>query len=368
MPLQSEKKAPVVELASRPSGEWKAPKLLSVAPSLPELRTLYHTHLNRILQGGTARQEPLQDVVLEPAVFEELIALLEEAHPSLWRQRTAATWILGQAALTEGQRLRVGKALCDSLYVRSQSTSNRWKERLWGALRFSFPLFAVGAILGYLCRLFVPLPLGKTLWYNITLFSIGAFPCFMLFFYSRERSKAFMVGRSALSVLEKLALPESVNLLTRLAFQKDLFPGVARALTHALPRLTPKHYGRLEPTLVENLCELLMHCSPWHPELMFLILEALEKVGDSRAIRPLQKLLLPHILENFPSPKRLQQAVDNALAILRERAKAEEAQETLLRAAEEDEDSLLRPSQERNAPQDNLLRATDTPIPRRRKK
>jgi hypothetical protein len=123
-----------------------------------------------------------------------------------------------------------------------------------------------------------------------------------------------------------------------------------------LPTITEAHYGQLSMETTPRLCALLT----WTDQpLAVLVLRALRAVGDSRAIRPVERLLHRAPAQWLDAGMRAE--VDLTLQVLYARQKREIDAASLLRATArpaEPEQSLLRPYvQAGDHPAENLLRA-----------
>jgi hypothetical protein len=174
---------------------------------------------------------------------------------------------------------------------------------------------------------------------------------------SLDRKQNNRVRAAAAVALGRLQSVESVGALTTALY--DHSAAVRRAavpaLKSALPLLTPEHYGQLGVQAIPNLCRALGHGD----ELLVLhVLDALEKVGDGRAVQPVEETATRGRTD------RIRQMAIRILPLLQERQRQESASKMLLRAAVPTESAphtLLRPvSAEPLSP---LQTSMETPLP-----
>ncbi len=214
-----------------------------------------------------------------------------------------------------------------------------------------------------------------------TLFWVYLYPWAMRFAFEGKLS---ITRKTCLIHLGLLQVPEAIPFLA----QTDRFPvrlreTATKSLYQLLPTLTPAHYRAFSKETVPNLCNLLSHeirrLSPSKLERATLMVEALEKMGDSRAIltvealqrelREKQKsfeelqLRAPSATWNRNVYFELQNKVSHLLYVLLERRIQEEQHDTLLRgsSAPVDTSQLLRPITGREAqePAEQLLRSAN---------
>lgn len=143
------------------------------------------------------------------------------------------------------------------------------------------------------------------------------------------------------------------------------------AIGNVLPLLTPEDYGRLRPETVPNLCQILSgyRLTEIRGEAgMILLLEALEKVGDGRAVEAVEALAAPTRFDtvrlqwsgpwNRPND-RVRSTALRVLPILKERRRQEQDRSMLLRSSQTAlvPEALLRPADDvSNPPSEQLLR------------
>ncbi len=154
--------------------------------------------------------------------------------------------------------------------------------------------------------------------------------------------------------------PRAVGILAVVARERDptLTHRAMQALTNLLPRIRASDAAYIDAEGMQALILLL----PDAPETVQLaLLQALEQVGDKRAI--------PAVSELADSPEvrpDIQKAAAECLPALRQRARLVRDSATLLRASAaetptEAASQLLRPVSGAPVPTDNLLRPAETP-------
>ena len=167
--------------------------------------------------------------------------------------------------------------------------------------------------------------------------------------------------------LGNLGRAEGVPALLRASQNSDFLQKVGReAIVRTLPSLTfKKHYGALESDVVPNLCRLLKGSSSIEEcaveEWQWRLLDALEAVGDARAIAPISDLIWEiagMTTESLVVPEK----AESVLEVLKERAARETDQKTLLRGVEAPvlPETLLRSYEGTlQTPPEQLLRAAE---------
>ncbi|MDW8209167.1 MAG: HEAT repeat domain-containing protein [Chloroherpetonaceae bacterium] len=128
-----------------------------------------------------------------------------------------------------------------------------------------------------------------------------------------------------------------------------------QALPEMLAALTPEHYGQLPAGTTPALCRVL-----YHPDnrLVALALDALGKVGDGRAVAPVEQMV-----RRGRTPE-LRAEAERILPVLQERKRQEEAHSSLLRPSgvpADTPDVLLRPAAaQSHVDPETLLRTVET--------
>jgi hypothetical protein len=135
------------------------------------------------------------------------------------------------------------------------------------------------------------------------------------------------VRLAAATALGFLCDPMAVGALAAALHDRNarLRRAAGEALRETLPFLTPEHYGTLGPGAVPGLCHALFAHDTL---LMVLALEALEKVGDARAIRSVKS-----VIQHPPNGEVLNAAL-KTMEALEMRLRRETAPLILLRPAD----------------------------------
>ena len=171
----------------------------------------------------------------------------------------------------------------------------------------------------------------------------------------RERSILANEAANALILIQdkRALLPLLSTAFGASALRQSLFPKKAaqRVVLSLLPLLNHQDYGTLSPFQLQWLFRLLFHPRPY---IVLRVLRAMEYVGTSQAIPPIQRLLKRGKTPNIRSE------AERILSILQERQHQEQAPTFLLRASampQTPSEQLLRPAQEtRETPPEQLLR------------
>ena len=255
------------------------------------------------------------EILPDGAAASELITLLNTTTEDQWRERLIATIALryvpiimpaerGSAALALGKTLK-----------------SRYARRAASAVVRAGLCIVIAAFSLIMNLLFVPFPMFSVLAVCLLLASP------LVFFLSPVWDTAVNenVQIEAIRTLNILQLVESAGALAKAAREQKCFSrGARQALVQLLPTLTEAHYGRLPNDVTPELCALLLDSeTPEH--LITLTVEALGKVGDGRAVGPMQKFAL-----SAPTPQ-LREIAANVLPILTARREQENASSTLLR-------------------------------------
>jgi hypothetical protein len=170
-----------------------------------------------------------------------------------------------------------------------------------------------------------------------------------------ERRRLLQIRMAAVEALANIGNVRAVGALAPLlrGGNRALRAKATQALTTLIPKLTEEHYGTFPSDTTPNLLRAFADASE---DFRVLLLNALEKIGDGRAIEPLEAL------SRFGSPRE-REAASRALPILQERERQANSATNLLRPTHAPQDSseqLLRPSNERVDPDPkSLLRPTD---------
>ncbi|HLK55695.1 MAG TPA: HEAT repeat domain-containing protein [Chthonomonadaceae bacterium] len=188
---------------------------------------------------------------------------------------------------------------------------------------------------------------------------------------SIDNSHVNRVRRAAAIALGRLRFPESVGALARGAVDRNasVRQASAQALSIVAPLLTSEHYGKLEAEAVPNLCNALVYYEKGSREMdkdifpnfakrreELELLEALEKVGDGRAIPTVQWIVQGGTDQDLRATAR------RILPLLLERERKEKEHQILLRGSEApaaSPEQMLRPATiNMTEPPEVLLRPT----------
>jgi hypothetical protein len=311
------------------------------------LRHIHNRH--RVCLLAFAR---LRGVSLSEEAIEFLLETLQTTRESLWRHRVVAARTLSQTPLTPKQQETLLTTLYDFL------SYPEYPLKLYQAsrpiLKITF-IATVGltALVTYLSWISKVKEDGIVeififLFLTLTVFVFPfLFPVFMLLRSNRDTEERI----ASLATLERLPDPRSASVLTTWACHasSEIRGAAERALLTVLPTLTTTHYGQLAAHVVPDLCRILNGDRRSYPvaseALILATLDALEKIGDGRALSPVQRIAVA----NFPSCQRKAQSI---LPILQERQERERHSGMLLRAASAPEttpEELLRPATEATA-------------------
>lgn len=296
--------------------------------------------------------------------FEEDIHYLLDPSPHHWKQRLAAAQRIGQQPLSERETREAARALIDVLEdVVPGDTRNEREAWCYRWLVFSPFLIAIfsAPLLGLLALCFQsdaasqtqtsavtpPQELPEGLSIAIaTLWGMGVLlpPIVRAALLGEEDRRINRLRAAAIEALGRIRAPEVCGVLAGCLFTANLSLARAarQALKQALPMLTPDHYGALESSVVPNLCRALLHSDD---ALALLVLEALGKMGDGRAVRSVEETVRRGRTE------AICRAAEAILPVLRERQQQENDRRMLLRGSSQAVDTL------------HLLHALSTPEP-----
>jgi hypothetical protein len=171
-----------------------------------------------------------------------------------------------------------------------------------------------------------------------------------------DRKRQRLVRLEAIEALRKRGEVTALPYLLGALKSRDakIVNAAYQVVLELLPKLTAEHYGYLRSDVGQNLC-LLFGARYDLPYLT--ILDAIEKVGDSRAIPKIQ-----WVLANEPK-EEIKRRCQEVLLVLNERKEQEKQSKDLLRASQEpiSKETLLRPaSTQAEGETDTLLRPIDT--------
>ena len=348
-----------------------------IAPSLTLEEAAQGKKLLRLISRKNAARVIAEKLLAGGSLSEEdtanLLKILEKPSGFRWREGRLAAWTLGFASAGCPQQTEVVRALAQGL--KTFHWPDLVKIYLWRMAVCAVPLTLLFTIIfvaqnsfekllqvlavSFLssCALMaLPLALARHIWDDWT------------------RS---LLRCAATQSLARLCLPDSVApLATVVNYRPDWVENVSnwrkisriarKELPRALSTLRPEHYLQLEPGIVPNLCLLI---NDRDETLALLALDALGKVGDGRALVPVQRMAEKHV---SPRRREIAQAIlplldyrqqqENSYTHLLRASAAPIGMETLLRPAsgkpDDAPETLLRPSSF-----DLDFKASDPPAP-----
>ncbi len=269
--------------------------------------------------------------------FQTLLNSLEHPEFFLWREQTVAAWALSQAVLHSQQKHTAAKVLQHVLKpARVSELRARLHQNSVGRVLFLYFLLVAYLALKPHDMHSNPVIIGILI--TGLAVSLLFIPIAQVHFdrcYNQLRVEATRT-------LGGWGLPQSAAILTALCGQRTTSARqVRQAALEALPvvlsQLTPEDYGLHGSEIVPDLCRLLFQSEE---PLALSILEALGKIGDGRAVVPVQRLAAKGRTE------RLRAAAASILPVLEQRRNAENDPQVLLRASRVAHPSatLLRPA------------------------
>jgi HEAT repeat protein len=271
---------------------------------------------------------------VRPSTLQPFVASLNEPHARRWRERAVSAWALGRAAQSEDEKAAVAGTLMDEL--EGQHQEPLLARLLRGALITSGVIFA-GMFLALI--LFGGPNNGDEFFVPIFIFHLFGLPIGIPSSFQVDNNGSDRVRAEAARGLGHLEAPDGIGALA-LALS-DRSPLVryaaAEALGRVLPLLTHADYGRFGAESIANLGKALYHKDN---QLVFEVLEALDKVGTSQAV-PFVERMARH-----GRTVRLRDAARDVLNTLYARQEREAHKDTLLRSSVADDQPsfLLRPA------------------------
>lgn len=271
-----------------------------------------------------------------------------------WRERAFAAWTLGQMDLAPSERSTAANALAHLITNRMRTSGTGLGSRALRALQRTAVLTTAGVtavLLLFLFGCFVTSPLidaEQLFWMflSVPLAIVGGLACSVYVLpvvlplsLALDAARNNFVRATAVTALGRLRVPERVGVLAQaLVDGNGRVRDAAEVALHAvLPLLTVEHYGRLPADAVPGLCKALGHLYHIMPvsgsaegarreHLLVLLVEALGRVGDGRAVPLMEWLAVESVLP------RVQSAAAAVLPVLREREREESDRGALLRA------------------------------------
>jgi hypothetical protein len=165
------------------------------------------------------------------------------------------------------------------------------------------------------------------------------------FSYLEEVSRWNRVRAAAAAALGRLRAKECVDLLAQHSVRDnyaELTVAACGALESVIPYLEESDSVALHIDTVPNLCRIALHSSVFRLDC-FELVHALGKVGDGRAIPPVERLAKRGVTS------AIRAEAERVLPILKERLRKEREASSLLRASlapDSPTDILLRPAQD----------------------
>ncbi len=332
-----------------------------MASSTPDLCTPPSTHVLQRMARRLPRNSPVRLVAMDlacdkPVLQGDSVAVLQafrDESGERWREQELAARLIPLIPLPEDDRMEASARLIELLERR------QWPEPSARGPR----MFWAFVITAFLARIVVELEWpGKILEANVV-FLAGCiallFPL-LRFALGGDDMGLLPVRCAAAATLGWMKVPGSVDGLTSAASHQgsgiranrsDRLGATALCgLFRVLPELTDAHYGLLKSQTVPILAWTLIEDRS--QPLRLVIMEALGKVGDGRALGPVE-----HISQHGRPLER--EVAERILPVLRARKRQESDPKTLLRPIANDPeaaDLLLRPATTAESAPDKLLR------------
>ena len=266
-----------------------------------------------------------------------LCKILRDSLDYQWRERTAAALILRQIEMSPTQARYAARVLGDAMNGGETIDPNAKYKR--SAQEYQRRITLIAAIAAGVFLLGAAIRNGiMPEWVHQILCDMGNLLAALSLFWfpallTLDQRRQLRLRTECAVTLRHLKLPESVRAFAVLAQSRKSYASIAQdALREILPLLTPEHYGRLEVGTVPALCQLLRD-APLLYNLLYpaplceSVLDALAKIGDGSAVKPVQMFA-----KKCPVPI-LQAKATEILPILLERKTREEAHSILLRSA-----------------------------------
>jgi hypothetical protein len=332
------------------------------------------THLARRLPRHNAVRQIafglLEGRSVDGETRKPLVSALLTPDETRWRERAVAAWAVGQIPLNGPERLEMAGLLGRIVTNRQLGPSDRLVMR--AVLRtvlsgltalllyslFDFSHWGIGVLFPGMVNSGIDL--------FISIIMILFFVGILILSLTMPFSSFFVdaccnnsVRCHAARSLGRLKDPLSIGVLATAAmFFSDSIGYVSmRELRRILPLLTPEQYGQHDRETVPALCKLLI-AHHVHPAIVPSIVEALGKIGDGRAVKPVEKIA------KSAAGTPLGEAAERVLPILRERQQRENDPLRLVRAASAPSDftnHLLRPAQDSGSSEARLLLRSSVP-------
>lgn len=307
------------------------------------LRGLDRRHPVRRAAERALRGEPVPSDAIPP-----LFRALAKPSGLHWHEQELATWTLGSLTLTATQRRVAAESLLPILEPKwGLDLGERLKIATGRLLLLSLPVTLWVYTLDNGGRSNVYNPLA-VLFYSLVCCALLT-PLVLPVSALIEDNRRNRVRARAITALGRLRVPHGLDGIANALYEtygmrssvgsKRVRAAALTALPAVLATLTPEHYGRLASATVPNLCEALV--SPDEP-LVLAVLDALQLIGDGRAIKPVERLIVNSRSE------RVRETARHLLPLLAERHSQENNSRLLLRATTAPDTPagmLLRPAQ-----------------------
>ena len=251
-----------------------------------------------------------------------LICLLNTTPETKWRERLVAAMALRYVPIAPEEESAAAQALGRTLQTEYMGRIAAATIRMGLCSLTAIASIIVSALLydssGLLLRIGYAFCIASGL-----LMLATPVVCFMSPLWDTVVNEEVQIA--AIRTMNHLHLAESVGALAKAAYgQKCFSRGAHQALIQLLPTLIEAHYGRLPNDATPELCALLLD-SDTSEHLIMLTVEAIGKVGDGRAVEPMQTFA-----QTARTPK-LREMAETILPILTARREQENASTTLLR-------------------------------------
>lgn len=364
-------------------GHADAP-LVEIPPNYTDwvLRLLHRLRRKRMFRNLAA--DPSSAVRLAPDDINGLIALLSKADSNRWREQVVACWALGKAECeNEAVKQAAVRTLCAVLdktvarrlrrnrKIAPPGFSKRTRNAIvWCALfglAFAYPVNRLES--DPTNPQMATLEMLRVWLLCATCLSFLAAPIITPISIALDMARNKRIRTAAAWALGRLPSVVSIEALAAASVESSakLRQAATASLQGALPLLTPEHYGQLPSDTVPSLCRAMNTIDNWFfgpawidQGVRLRIHEALEKIGDGRAI--------PHVesLARSAGSQAVRDAAQRLLPILEERRQRDNNANMLLRASDTavtSADQLLRAATgaATETPADELMRPSTEP-------
>jgi hypothetical protein len=309
----------------------------------------------------TARGETPYDIT-------PLLAALEPASRRPWREQVLAAQLLSELPLSELERQRAAAVLGAIVGETGPRSNRKRRNRHWLERTATLSLMITAGLLASSLHTLSLWPEDTDLlvqtWGCWTLFTILLSPLVWPVSEILEDLHFCRVRAAGIRALARLQSAELAGssvraLLHTLGMRLSAGSGwvrkaAAETLPEMLAHLTPEYYGQLDPKLAPAMCRALEYGDE---TLTLALLQALERVGDGRAVRSVEALAGEGFLASWHTTPAVRTEAHRVLPILIARREQENAAKLLLRASEPGASTpyLLRPAQERSEMDSQVL-------------